>query len=353
MNRIQHFHERLQQEALDYFIVTRLSNIAWLCGYSGSSGFMLISPTEAIFYSDFRYRSQAEEQVHDARIVIYVDDFISELKRSNLRITDKIGFEAPFMDVATYNLLRDVFPNANWVPTNKLVETLASIKEPQEIVKIKKAIAITEAVYNEVIHLIKPGVSELDISAEITYRHKKKGADGDSFPPIVASGMRSALPHGIASNKKIENGEIVTIDMGCFYQGYASDLTRNVFVGKANPQAKKIHALVQLAQETAIDKARDGMRAKELDEVARAVIRDAGSGEYFGHGLGHGLGLEVHTQPRVHFTSDDILSSGQVFTVEPGIYVPDFGGIRIEDDVHLLENCCNVLTSAPKELIEL
>ena len=353
MNRIARLREKLHQQNLPNFVVTRLSNVRYLCGFSGSTGALLITPRKVRFFSDFRYQNQAAEQVTDAEVIIYKDELIQELKRRPLHLKGSIGFEAAFMDVAAFDQLQAVFPHLEWIPTTKMVEILASVKEPGEVDKIRRAVRITDAVFAEVLKLVKPGVTELDISAEISYLHKKKGAEADCFPPIVASGPRSALPHGLASDRKIRSGDLVTIDMGGFYQGYASDLTRTVVVGKANAKAREIHKLVLEAQGAAIQAARSGMKARDLDAVARRVILEAGHGEHFGHGLGHGLGLEVHGEPRLSFVSDDVLQTGQVFTIEPGVYIPGFGGVRIEDDVLLTDSGCEVLTRAPRELIEL
>ncbi len=354
MNRIARLRQELVRRDLPNFVVTRLSNIRYLCGFTGSAGFLFITPRKARFFSDFRYQEQALLQVQNAAVNIYKDDLIKELNRRAYRLKGKIGFEAEWIDYATYKNLLRVFPaNLEWIPTPKVVENIAAIKETEEVEKIRQAAAITDNVFTEILKLIKPGIRELDISAEISYRNKKKGASADAFDPIVASGSRSALPHAFASDKKIRSGELVVIDMGCVYQGYASDLTRTVFVGKADRKIKEIYHLVHDAQNAAIAAARAGMRAKDLDEIARKVIRAGGHAEHFGHGLGHGLGLEVHGEPRISFISDDILHAGNVFTVEPGVYLPGFGGVRIEDDVWLHNSGCELLTHSSRELIEL
>ncbi len=351
MDRLSLLRKEMQHNHWENFLVTRLSNIRYLCGYSGSAGFLMVGARKARFFSDFRYQEQAAQQVQNAEVIIYKDDLMSELRRRAYSLNGKTAIEAPFLDVFTFQQLKQLFSAAKWVPTTKIVEQIASIKEAEEIKKIRKAVAITDAVFAEVLKLVKPGVSELDLSAEITYLHKKKGADGDSFVPIVASGPRSALPHGIASERKIRSGDLVTLDLGCFYQGYASDMTRTVVVSKASARVKELYALVQTAQNAALAAARAGMTVKELDEVARKIIRDAGHGDHFGHGLGHGLGLEIHTEPRVSFQFDDILKSGQVVTIEPGVYVPGFGGVRIEDDVIIKDGKAEVLNQSPKELL--
>jgi Xaa-Pro aminopeptidase len=351
MDRIGRLRREMRRRKLDNFLVTRLSNIRYLCGFSGSAGVLLVTPRKARFFSDFRYKEQAARQIVGADVIIYPDELMKELRRRSYEISGSIGFEGLFLDVTTYNQWREIYPQLDWTPTTKLVEQISSLKDPEEIELIRRAVKITDDVFAEILKLIKPGVSELDLSAEISYLHKKKGADGDSFQPIIASGPRSALPHGIASDRKIKHGDMVTVDMGCFYQGYASDLTRTVAVGKISAKMKAVYNLVLEAQSRAIAAARSGLQAKELDEVARSVIREGGHGEHFGHGLGHGLGLEVHSEPRVSFLFDDVLKVGQIITIEPGIYLPDVGGVRIEDDVLLKNDHAEVLTQSPRELI--
>ncbi len=350
MDRIIQMRQAIWEQNLPNFLVSRLSNIRFLCGFTGSAGMLLFTPKKVRFFTDFRYQNQAQEEVKNVEIIIYQDEFISEIRRRSLQMKGKIGYEAHYLDVATYHHLVDRFPQLDWIPTHKFVEQIASVKTPDEILKIKKAIAITDEVFSEILPLLKPGVRENEISAEISYRHRRKGAEGDAFPPIVASGVRSALPHGIAGEKIIQNGDIVTIDMGCIYQGFTSDLTRTVAVGEINPKLKTIYNVVLEAQSAAIAAARAGMAAKSLDGVAREIIQKAGYGEFFGHGLGHGLGIEVHSEPRVSFNSDDILKANQVITIEPGIYIPELGGVRIEDDLWLKDGEAEVLTQSLREL---
>ena len=198
---------------------------------------------------------------------------------------------------------------------------------------------------------MKPGISELDVSAEISYLHKKHGAEKDSFDPIVVSGPRSSLPHGRPSSKKIKRGELITLDFGCFYNGYCSDLTRTVAVGKLSGETRKVYGIVLDAQLKAIDCAQSGVEAKDLDRIARSHIHSKGYGKYFGHGLGHGIGLQIHEFPRVSARSTHTLQTGNVITVEPGIYLPGKFGVRIEDDIVIRDGRCDVLTAAPKSLM--
>ena len=236
-----------------------------------------------------------------------------------------------------------------------MVEKLTVRKERGEFERIKKAIKITDRVFSEILKFIRPGVRELELSAEIEYRMKRNGSSTPYYETIVASGKRSALPHGVASDKKIQKKDLVTLDFGAVFDGYTADLTRTVLVGKANKGQKEVYNLVLRAQRRAISRARARMKACDLDKTAREVIKKAGYGEYFGHGLGHGIGLLIHDNPAVNPTNQQILEPGMVVTIEPGIYIPEKEiGVRIEDDVLITETgyrvMSNALTSDPDEI---
>ena len=265
----------------------------------------------------------------------------------------KLGFEADYLSCKVYRNLRSLLPDCLMVPTEKLVEVLAVKKDPGEVARIKKAVHITDRVFSEILDFIKPGTREQDLAAEMEFRMKRYGSSAPYFQTIVASGARSALPHGVASAKKMKKGEFVTMDFGAVYQGYTADMTRTVLVGKANKKQKQVYNLVLRAQMRAIGKARSRVKACDLDKTARDVIKRAGYGKYFGHGLGHGIGLLVHDDPAVNPTNRQLLEPGMVITIEPGIYLPNWGGVRIEDDVLITQRGCKVLNSSKKELIEL
>jgi Xaa-Pro aminopeptidase len=224
-------------------------------------------------------------------------------------------------------------------------------KTQGEISKMKKAAEISDMTFEKMLGFIKPGMTELEVSAEITYTQKKLGASKDAFEPIIASGWRGALPHGIASDKKIENGEMITLDFGCIYEGFCSDLTRTISVGKPVTEMKKIYDIVYEVQNKTVERVKAGMSSMKLDSEARNEIAAKGYGEHFGHGLGHGLGIEVHERPSVGQRDDVILAENSVITIEPGIYIEGLGGVRIEDDVLLKADSNEVLNKAKKELI--
>ena len=354
-HRIERLQRELAPQNASAFLVTKLSNIRWLCGFSGTAGTLLVTPQRAVFLTDFRYRTQADAEVKDAETVIYRASVWCTLEEdSALQPGERILVEAAALTIEQQEQLHKSLPNAELIPTSLIVEKMMAVKEAGEIELHRKAAAITDKVFRNVLPLLKPGVRERDIAAEITYLHKSFGADCDSFEPIVASGWRSALPHGRASDKRIRKNELVTLDLGCSYKGYASDLTRTVTVGKAEPKARELYRLVLQAQTAAIKAAKPGMTNLELDGIARDIITDAGYGAQFGHGLGHGLGLETHAWPKIGPTAEAMtLQENMVFTIEPGIYLEGYGGVRIEDDVVLTAEGAQPLNKATKKLLEL
>ncbi|MDK9699122.1 MAG: Xaa-Pro peptidase family protein [bacterium] len=350
--RINALQKQIVKEGGTAMLVTRLSNIRWLCGFSGSAGILLVTPKKAWFLSDFRYQTQAKEQVQGAEVIIYKKSAWAEFtSRKGMNAGAKLLVEGAYFTINQMHDAKKVWEKTEIIATSDVVDKLMAVKDEEEIALHKKAVAITDKVFNDILSLIKPGVRELDIALEISYRHRKYGADGDSFEPIVASGWRGALPHGRASEKKIKRGELVTVDFGCYYHGYASDLTRTVAVGKVNAKQREIYDIVWHANSAAIKAARPGMKTAELDAVARDLITAAGYGKEFGHGLGHGLGIDVHSWPRVSSLDPNTLQEGMIFTIEPGIYIDGFGGVRIEDDVLLTATGAKPLNKAPKELI--
>jgi Xaa-Pro aminopeptidase len=255
------------------------------------------------------------------------------------------------MTVADMMNLKKLLPGRHFVSEKKIFETVTAIKDDGEIALIRYAVQITDKVFKKILTLIRPGIRECDIAAEISYWHRKYGAECDAFDPIVASGERGALPHARASDKIIRLGEMVVLDFGCRYCGYHSDLTRTIAVGKPLAKMKKIYNIVFEAQKKAIDTVHHGVAARSVDAAARKHIRQTGNGRYFIHSLGHGLGIHVHDPLRLSALSTAILKTGNVVTIEPGIYIPGSGGVRIEDDVVVRENDCDVLTTSPKELM--
>jgi Xaa-Pro aminopeptidase len=255
--------------------------------------------------------------------------------------------------VERFRSLKALFPRAQLVPTASIVERLTSIKDKYELDAIRRAVKVSDRVFGAIIQMLRPGLTELDVAAEIAYLHRRYGAEGDAFDPIVASGRRAALPHARASAKRIRRGELVLLDFGCRVAGYHSDLSRTVAVGKPSARLSSMYKVVLDAQTQAIGAVRSGVAAADVDAIARLRIRKQGYGRYFCHSLGHGLGLQVHESPRLSSLSGDVLQRGNVVTIEPGVYVPGSGGVRIEDDVVVQEDHATILNKSPRELLVL
>lgn len=351
MKRIEQLKALLEEKSLDAILVTHLPNIRYLSRFSGSAAAVLITKSKNFFITDFRYKDQSHNEVTGFEIRINYspnDELKNIMESEGVKIT---GFEANHLNYGAYDTYSNTFPAVKFIPLTDAVEKLTMKKTNEELEKIQKAVDISDAVFSKMVDFIKPGMKELDVSAEITYAHKKLGAHKDSFEPIVASGWRAALPHGIASNKIIEIGDIITLDFGCVYEGFCSDITRTISVGEPAGEIKKIYSIVLDAQVKAIDAAKAGISSKSVDSVARDYITSKGYGENFGHGLGHGLGIEVHEMPGLSQRMDITLAENSVVTIEPGIYIEGLGGVRIEDDIVLKSNGCIVMNKSPKELI--
>ena len=352
--RLRKLRAKFSTLNIDAFLVTFGPHLRYLSGFSGSDGIGFVTKEACYLITDGRYASQVKSEVQGWRVVISPSSFFEELqKKKRLRSGMRVGLDGNTVVLSQYTQLKKHFPKAKFLPKVDCIEKIAVVKDKSEIAKIRSAVKITDTVFSEILPLIRPGVTELDIAAEISYRQRKHGAEADAFETIVASGERSALPHGRATAKPIQNGDIVTLDFGCVFEGYHSDLTRTVVVGKPSPEAKKIYSVVQDAQQRAIDATKSGMKAKDLDAVARRYIRDQGYDKYYRHSLGHGIGLQIHEAPRISVLSPSVLSTGNVVTIEPGIYIPHVGGVRIEDDVVITNGSCEVLTQSPKNLIVL
>ena len=350
--RLEKLRKRIEQYELDAFLVSSLSNIRYLFGFTGSNAIALITSDLSFFITDRRYDQQASEQVVNAEIKIAKKDLLSVLKEINpLRNEAKLGIEAIHLKVSEYFQLKKILPNIKLIPSERIVEKISNVKDADEVVHIKAAANICKKVFAEIISLIKPGLSEIEISAEISYRTKLQGSEKDPFEPIVASGLRSALPHGISSSKKLQVGDLVIIDFGAIRNGYAADFTRTVVLGKLSSKQKEMAAVVEDALEQAEAAAKPGIIGKELDRVARDSMYRRGYKKYFQHSLGHGIGLDVHGLPRIGEFSNDLLEIGNVITLEPGVYLPEFGGVRIEDDFVVTKNGVENLTEFSREVM--
>jgi Xaa-Pro aminopeptidase len=352
-NRIAALRAQLVAENLDAMVISHLPHVRYLTGYSGSNGLVFVTDREAWFFTDFRYIEQAKKEVKRAKIVTEERDIwknLPNIKSATIpRI--KIGFQSAYLTQAQYGQLRHLLPKSLAVGTMDILENLTAVKDAEEIDAIKKAVKISDRGFEKVLDVIKPGVREIDVAAELEYIMKRAGSEKPAFDTIVASGWRAALPHGIASTKKIAEGDFVTLDFGATYKGYVSDITRTVVVGKPTDRQKKVYNLVKKAQKAAVIRIKAGMTGIKADSLARKVIERAGHGKKFGHGLGHGIGLYVHEYPRLGTQSPDVLQRNMVVTVEPGVYFPGWGGVRIEDDVVVTTNGVKILNEAERTLI--
>jgi Xaa-Pro aminopeptidase len=344
----------LRERRLDALFVSSLPNIRYLTGFTGSNALCVFTATRSFFLTDSRYRDQSRAEVSGVtRTVTTKTLAAAAAERGYLDGCRRIGFESHATTYQQYRALRELFPRHSFRPTADLVEDLALVKDDHELSCIRRAVAITGRVFLDMLNMIHAGTRENAVAATISYLQKMYGAEGDAFATIVASGPRGALPHAHVSERKMRSGEFVTLDFGCTIGGYASDLTRTVALGRVTRRMREIYNIVRDAQAAAVAAARPGMWAKDLDAVARRHITAAGYGKFFSHSLGHGLGLHVHERPRVSMLSTERLRTGSVITIEPGIYIPGECGVRIEDDIVLTPTGCEVLTTAPKELLTL
>lgn len=337
---------------LTAFLVSATPHLRYLLGFSGSNGIGLITSDQCFFVTDWRYREQAKQEVRDAEILIAFRDLLGALKkRSVLDDGARLGFEAHHLNFRMFSHLRKLFSTVRLTATEYVIERIAMRKTAEEIEASRRAATISCDVWEQVLPLILPGVKESDIAAEISYRGRKLGADRDAFEPIVASGRRSSLPHGLSSHKALAAGEMVVIDFGFEVNGYPADLTRTIALGDPGAPLRHAYDVVRQANALAREYIRPGQKGAELDGVVRDFISSQGLGEAFMHSLGHGLGIDVHTLPRIGPTSRDEIPAGAVVTLEPGVYLAGVGGVRIEDDVLVTETGCEVLTPVPRELI--
>ena len=362
IERLHKLRPAIAERGLDALLVSQPENYRYLSGFTGSSGWLVISHSDAVLATDSRYTEQAKQETQGFEIINIKGDLDGWLPQltSNLG-WHRLGFEADHICYSAYHKLddriKDRQANLKLIPTTGLVEHLRSIKEPAELELIMKAIELTDAAFEQIKSVIRPGMTEKEVAWEIEKFLHQNGSEGVPFEIIVASGPNSALPHAKPGERVIHSGEPVLIDMGARIGGYCSDFSRTLCLGKnlkaVNYQLSAIYNIVLEAQLTAIDKIESGMAACEADKLARDVIQQAGYGDNFGHGLGHGVGIAIHEPPTLSSTSTDLLVDGMIFTIEPGIYIAQYGGVRIEDMVTLKEGRIRVLTKSEKDSVQL
>ena len=355
--RQKRLKEQLASTRLDALLISHLPNIRYLCGFTGSAGFLLVQESGSVFFSDVRYDTQAREEVTGAKVVIArkavlnaVGEWIAA-RRKRARVWT-IGIEADHLTVAERKRVADLLPRGLRLKNApSLVEQARMVKDPNELERIRAAVKLGATLFDRALQVLRPGVKEAEVAAEMEYAARRSGAEEMSFPTIVASGPRSALPHGRASSQIIVPGGFVVCDFGVILEGYCSDQTRTVWVGKVPADARKVYEAVREAQQAAIEAVRPGATCGEVDEAARKILHKAGLGKHFTHSTGHGVGLEIHEAPRVAAGQKEVLKPGMVITIEPGVYFPGKWGVRIEDMVAVTADGCEVLTPTSKDFL--
>jgi Xaa-Pro aminopeptidase len=353
--RLSRVREALESAGATALLETHRPNIYYLTGFTGDSGALLVEQSSVILFTDGRFAIQAKEEIpgihahiHQGPLLGAVGDHLRRKRRG------RIAMAPTHLTLAGWEALKKAAGKGiKWVSLDGLVEGLRAVKDSFEMDRIRDAARLGSQVMEEAIRLIRPGVTELDIAAEIGYRMRRKGASGESFEPIVAAGPRSALPHARPTARRVGKNELVVLDLGAILRHYCSDLTRTVYVGRAPARVRRYYQAVLDAQSAARDALKSGVTAGSVDAAARGVLQRRGFGKYFVHSTGHGIGLEIHEEPRVARGQKKVLETGNVVTLEPGVYIEGVGGIRIEDDALVTPRGTEILTTAPREFLEL
>lgn len=353
-SRLTKLRTRLSELGLDAMLITSRSNRWYMSGFGGSAGTLLISAEKAILFTDFRYTERATAQApaftvvqHGAPLSKWIREAVTE--QGLLRI----GFETDQLVHSAHEAYRDQLAPAELVPVSGVIEGLRQVKSADELDKLRRSCAIADAAYIHILKYLKPGVTERDVALELEFFMRQNGAEKNAFDVIPASGTNGSLPHAEATGRVLRDGDLITMDFGCVYDGYCSDITRTVGIGAISDKQREVYKIVLDAQLASVEACRAGLTGWELDAVARDIIAGAGYGENFGHSLGHGVGLDIHELPRVAPGIETILEPDMVVTIEPGIYIPSWGGVRVEDTVAVTATGCERLTKSTKELIVL
>lgn len=351
-HRLERFDAKLAQSGLDALLVTGQNNIYYLTNFWGTNATVFITKNRRLFLTDSRYTLIAKQSVHGFDIIESKDPLKDIVKLIEADKIETIGFDNQ-VSFAYYQGLQAIFEGYTLSPQNNFMEELRMIKDDKELATIRKACSISDRAFTDVLDFIKPGqTTELQVANFLDFRMREYGASGTSFESIIASGYRSAMPHGVASEKVIQSGETLTMDFGCYYKHYVSDMTRTIHIGDTTDEEREIYDIVLRSNQALIDAAKAGMTRRDYDKVARDIIVEAGYGSHFTHGIGHGIGLDIHEIPYFG-NSDETIEAGMVLTDEPGVYLADKYGVRIEDDIIITESGCELITLAPKELIVL
>ena len=350
--RVDLLKQKLSAINLDGAFITNLTNIRYLTGFTGSAGSLLILDNKQYFFTDGRYIEQSKNQVKNCDIHITGSAHYQAINAKKILNNDSnIGFESDYVSVGLFNQLQKTLNHINWQPFSGIVEKIAAVKDDFEIQSLQTAIDITDEVFLQIIPELKRGAIEKEIAAKISYLFKMNGAEGDSYEPIIGSGFLGALPHARPTEKKFEKGDFVVMDFGALYNGYHADMTRTIVIGEASSKHKEIYDIVLESQLSGIKIAKAGVTGQAVDKACRDVIQKAGYGDKFIHSTGHGIGLEVHTYPRLSHVNKNPLLENYVVTIEPGIYLENWGGVRIEDDCLIKKDKCTPMNQSTKEML--
>ncbi|MEA4882884.1 MAG: Xaa-Pro peptidase family protein [Clostridia bacterium] len=351
--KLGRFRALFAERGIDGILISGRENRYYMSGFSGTSAMLVISSSDAALVTDFRYVEQAKQQCPDYRVIMHgspmTDTLLQVVREMGIH---RLGFESERMTFSEYDAIGKALEGVEMVPTKGAVESLRMLKSPAEVELIAEACRLTDKAFSHILGFIKPGVTEIEVATELTAFMVKHNMT-PSFDIIVASGPRGAMPHGVASDKPIRAGDMVTLDFGGFLKRYTSDMTRTVVVGKPTDEQRAIYDLVLRAQLAGLAAARPGLTGQAVDQASRSIIAAAGHGDHFGHGLGHAVGLEIHESPRFSPTDSTVIKPGMVISVEPGVYIPGWGGVRIEDLVVITDGEARVLYESTKDLIQL
>jgi Xaa-Pro aminopeptidase len=357
MSRIKQVLNEMKNNDLDGLFLITDPNIRYISGFIGSESFVLITIDRNYFITDGRYIEQAEKECPEFEVLEWkktdlpVEKVLNDLAvRLKLK---KIGFEQDYLAYEMFRKLKNSLTGAEFIPIKDIVEKIRYVKDEEEISNINRAAEFADLAFDQILGFVKPGLTEKRVTCELEYYIRKSGSDGIGFPTILVSGVNTSLPHGIPSDKVIEEGDFITLDFGGIYHGYHSDMTRTIIVGKADDEQKRIYNIVKEAQLAALEIIKAGIGGIEPDSKARAIFSREGLEDKFRHELGHGVGLQIHENPYMGKTSKDILEENCIITVEPGLYIPGWGGVRIEDTAVVKKDGMEILTKSSKELIEL
>lgn len=351
--RQQNLRMVLDERGLDGMLITNLTNVRYISGFTGSAASCLITPEGQYFVTDGRYIEQSKAQVKGFERFIDMNSHLSQIKDNNLNPNGfKLAFEGDHMSYALYENMISMFPNTKWENSSMILEDLAAVKDDHELECIRTAVEVTDKVYEEILPMLRPGFTEKQVANTMVSKYREY-AEGEAYSPIVATGPNGALPHAIPTDREFQNGDFIVIDAAAKYGGYHADMTRTPVVGKATEKHKEVYSIVKEAQQRGCDIAKAGVPCKEVDAATREYIGEMGYGKYYTHGTGHGLGLEIHTSPRFSPQSEQVLEVNNVMTIEPGIYLAGWGGVRIEDDIIIGQDDCEILNQTTKDLVVL